>query len=80
MSALRHFAQLFSVTPSSLRAGLLGFGLAFAATDPSVAVVHKPAAPQAQAGLSGRMIAATATSDRAPVLRPHQPNSADFPA
>jgi tetratricopeptide (TPR) repeat protein len=37
MSTLRHFARLFSTTPSSLRAGLLGFGLAFAATDPSLA-------------------------------------------
>jgi hypothetical protein len=37
VSALRHFARLFSNTPSSLRAGLLGFGLAFAATDPSLA-------------------------------------------
>jgi tetratricopeptide (TPR) repeat protein len=37
MSALRHFARLFSSTPSALRAGLLGFGLAFAVTDPSLA-------------------------------------------
>src|SRR5215469_9858785 len=37
MCSLRHFAQLLSATPSSLRAGLLGFGLAFAATDPSLA-------------------------------------------
>ena len=49
MSALQHFAQLFSTTPSALRAGLLGFGLAFAAADPSVAVVGKTAAPVVQA-------------------------------
>ena len=37
MSGLSHFARLFSATPSALRAGLLGFGLAFAFTDPGVA-------------------------------------------
>jgi tetratricopeptide (TPR) repeat protein len=34
---MRHLARLFSDAPSSLRAVLLGFGLAFAATDPSLA-------------------------------------------
>ena len=37
MSRLSRFAQFFSTTPSSLRAALLGFGLAFAAVDPSLA-------------------------------------------
>jgi tetratricopeptide (TPR) repeat protein len=37
MSRLSHIARFFSKTPSALRAGLLGFGLAFAATDPSLA-------------------------------------------
>jgi hypothetical protein len=54
MSALRHFSQLFSTTPSALRAVLLGAGLAFAATDPRVAVVGKAAhavvQTEAQAG------------------------------
>jgi hypothetical protein len=49
MSTLRHFARLFSKTPSALRAGLLGFGLAFAATDPGVAIVGKAVGPVAQA-------------------------------
>ena len=56
MFALSHFARLFSTTPSALRAGLLGFGLAFAAADPSVAVVGKTATaviqPDAHAGMT----------------------------
>ncbi len=84
MSALRHFARLFSATPSSLRAGLLGFGLAFAATDPRVSVVDKAAAPvphaDARAGMSGGMVPAIIQPDRALALRPHQSNRADFPA
>ena len=84
MSALRHVALVFSATPSSLRAGLLGFGLAFAATDPGVAVAGKATAPVAPAAvharLSGRLIPATPEFDSALVPRPHQPNRADFPA
>jgi len=84
MSALRHFARVFSSTPSALRAGLLGFGLAFAASDPSVAVVGNSAAPMARAGehvgMSGVMIPATTRHDRALALRSHQPNRADVPA
>jgi hypothetical protein len=49
MSGLSHFARLFSATPSALRAGLLGVGIAFAATDPSVAVVGKAATQVVQA-------------------------------
>jgi tetratricopeptide (TPR) repeat protein len=37
MSRLSHLAKVFSRTPSSVRAGLLGFGLAFAFIDPSLA-------------------------------------------
>ena len=68
MSALRHFAQLFSATPSALRAVLLGFGLAFAATDPSVAVVGKAAIPVAEINAHAGTAQAPGSPDRSVAL------------
>ena len=77
MPALRHFARLFSNTPSSLRAGLLGFGLAFAATDPGLAgganvdcVLGSKESPFKLVAACSAIIndAATARTDRAAAL------------
>ena len=65
MSTLRHFAQLFSASPSALRAVLLGFSLAFAATDPSVAVAGKAATPVVQAAANAGTAQPPAGPDRA---------------
>ena len=64
MSGLSHFAQLFSASPSALRAVLLGFGLAFAATDPSVAVAGKATTPVVQAAAHAGMTQAFGGPDR----------------
>ena len=65
MSRLSRFAHIFSRTPSALRAGLLGFGLAFAAADPNLAVAGKAAAPVVQADLQAGTAQAAAGFDRA---------------